>query len=149
MSKTGSVSHYFWKWLCVKWFQKCIFGISDRVVPEMHLWNVPRYKIKFLRSIMTYNLYKYVAIIPCFFTRSHYTRMDIKWHVAYVNFNNAKSSIEFKFNEYTPLVDLKLWRISYNTLTIEKLWNSSTVHPRLIINGRFSSTTLNWRQVKV
>lgn len=71
-----------------------------------------------------------------FIIKPHFTIMNINWHIANVYFNGVKSSIEFKFNEYTPLADPKYilenllpysdnWKIvklEYCSLTIEHEW---------------------------
>lgn len=73
----------------------------------MHFRNIPWYKIEFIRSINIYNYYKYGALVSLSHTKTYYTGMNIIWHVTIVYFNGAKSSVEFKNNEYTPFEDLK------------------------------------------
>lgn len=65
-------------------------------------------------SIFVCNYYKY-GLLSHVSYKTHYTRMNINLHVTYVYFNGAKSSIEFKFNDYNIFIDMKY--ILQNLLT--------------------------------
>lgn len=65
------------------------------------------------------------------FSKSHYT-INIIWHVTYVYFNSVKTLIEFKLNEYTPLIDLKfifenLLQYSYNRIFLKPEYRSLSI----------------------
>lgn len=77
-------------------------------------------------------MYKYGYLISYFFTKSHYTKMNMNWHVAYVYYNGTKPSIKFKFTEYTPLVDLNfilenLLEYSDNRRIVKLEYRSSSI----------------------
>lgn len=90
--------------LCSEWFRKYISGLTKRGGTSDAFLEYPLIQDIISKVHIFYNYYKYG---PLSHTKTHYTIININWHVTYVYFNGVKPSIEFKFNEYTPLANLK------------------------------------------
>lgn len=118
------------------WYRRCISGI----------FHSTRYN-----SRDSYLSTTTISMDFClvFHTKTYYTRMNINWHITYVYFNDANPSIEFKFNEYTPLVDLKyilhnllsyrdnrkIMKVEYRSPSINNEWNIKFINFELKTNA--------------